>query len=78
MASAIACACDWLKMDSNAFMMLHLPWTMTMGNAIDLRKEAEVLDQYRDALISVYRTKFNATDEVLRKILEDETWILAD
>ena len=44
MASAIACACDELKIDANAFMMVHNPWTMTMGNAGDLRKEAEVLD----------------------------------
>lgn len=78
MASAIACACDELKLDSNSFLMLHLPWTMTMGNAIDLRKEAEVLDQYRDALLAIYRTKFDTSDEVLKKILEDETWILAD
>lgn len=78
MASAIACACDTLKLDSNSFLMLHLPWTMTMGNAIDLRKEAEVLDQYRDALLAIYRTKFDTSDEVLKKILEDETWILAD
>lgn len=44
MASAIACACDELKIDANAFIMVHNPWTMTMGNAIDLRKEAETLD----------------------------------
>ena len=76
MASAIACACDELKIDANGFMMLHLPWTMTMGNAIDLRKEAEVLDQYRDALIAIYKTKFDASDETIKKILENETWIL--
>lgn len=76
MASAIACACDELKIDANGFMMLHLPWTMTMGNAIDLRKEAEVLDQYRDALIAIYKTKFDVSDETIKKILEDETWIL--
>lgn len=78
MASAIACACDELKLDSNSFLMLHLPWTMTMGNAIDLRKEAEVLDQYRDALLAIYRTKFDTSDEVLKKILEDETWIIGE
>lgn len=76
MASAIACACDELKIDANGFMMLHLPWTMTMGNAIDLRKEAEVLDQYRDALIAIYKTKFDASDETIKKLLENETWIL--
>ena len=78
MASAIACACDTLKIDSNGFLMLHLPWTMTMGNAIDLRKEAEVLDQYRDALIAIYRTKFDMWDDGIEKMLAAETWILGD
>ena len=76
MASAIACACDELKIDANAFLMIHNPWTMAMGNAIDLRKEAEVLDQYRDALLAIYRTKFNLSDEVIKKALDDETWII--
>lgn len=78
MASAIACACDELKIDANAFMMVHNPWTVTMGNAGDLRKEAETLDQYRDALLAVYRTKFEASDEVIKKMLDDETWIIGE
>lgn len=78
MASAIACACDELKIDANSFLMLHLPWTMTMGNAIDLRKEAEVLDQYRDALIAIYRTKFDMWDDGIEKMLAAETWIIGD
>ena len=78
MASAIACACDELKIDANSFLMLHLPWTMTMGNAIDLRKEAEVLDQYRDALIAIYRTKFDMWDDGIEKMLAAETWIRGD
>ena len=78
MASAIACACDELKIEANSFIMLHLPWTMTMGNAIDLRKEAEVLDQYKDALIAIYRTKFDMWDDGIEKLLAAETWILGD
>jgi len=38
MASAIACACDELKIDSNAFMMVHNPWTVAQGDADDMRK----------------------------------------
>lgn len=78
MASAIACACDELKIDANAFLMVHNPWTMTMGNAIDLRKEAEVLDQYRDALLAIYRTKFDVGDETIKAMLDSETWIIGD
>lgn len=78
MASAVACACDELDIDANAFLMLHNPWAMTIGNAIDLRREAEVLDQYRDALLAIYRTKFNASDDTIKTMLDSETWILGD
>lgn len=76
MASAIACACDELKIDANAFLMVHNPWTITMGNANDMRKEADTLDKYRDALLAIYRTKFDTTDEIIKTMLDDETWIL--
>lgn len=78
MASAIACACDELKIDSNAFLMVHNPWTITMGNANDIRKEADILDKYRDALLAVYRTKFDVPDETIKAMLDAETWILGD
>lgn len=78
MASVIACACDELKMDSNAMMMIHNPWTVTMGNANDMRKEADTLDTFRDALLSIYRTKFDTTDGVIKQMMDDETWILGE
>lgn len=78
MASAIACSCDELKIDANAFLMVHNPWTITMGNANDMRKEAEVLDQYRDALLAIYRTKFDVGDETIKAMLDSETWIIGD
>ena len=76
MASAIACACDRLTIDSNAFLMVHLPWTMTIGNALDLRKEADTLDKFRDALVSIYRSKFCMSDPLIVQMLEAETWIV--
>lgn len=79
MASAIACACDEMKIDANAFLMIHNPWTMTVGNADALRKDAEILDQYRDALLAIYRTKFDMlSDETIKKLLDDETWIIGE
>lgn len=76
MASAIACACDTLRIDANAFLMIHNPFTFTMGNAEDMRKEADNLDKMRDALLAVYRTKFDLTDEAIKKLMDDETWII--
>ena len=76
MASAVACACDTLRIDANAFLMIHNPFTFTIGNAEDMRKEADNLDKMRDALLAVYRTKFDLTDEAIKKLMDDETWII--
>jgi ATP-dependent protease ClpP protease subunit len=44
MASVVACAGDELKMGQGAFLMVHNPWTVTAGNAEELRKDADTLD----------------------------------
>ena len=75
MASALACAGSTLRVDNTAFLMLHLPWTVTSGNAIEMRKTADQLDLYRDSLISIYLSKFNVSRETMREMLEAETWI---
>ncbi len=77
MASVLACSCDRLIMDSDSLMCIHLPWTVLQGNAEDMRKEIEVLDKYTQALISIYKTKFDLSEDDILKLLKDETWILA-
>lgn len=76
MASAIAGACDELKIDSNAFLMVHNPYTYAVGDAEDLRKDADTLDKMRDALLAIYRTKFDLSDEAIKKMMDEETWII--
>lgn len=76
MASAIACACDELQIDSNAFLMIHNPWTISMGNAESFRKEADTLDKFRDAMLAIYRTKFDMSDAIIKQALDAETWII--
>lgn len=75
-ASVIACAGDELKIDSNAFMMIHLPYSRYTGNSIEFQKEIDVLKKCEQAIISIYKTKFDLTDEQLFKMMEEETWFL--
>ena len=77
-ASVIACSCDELKIDSNAFLMIHNPWTCVEGNANDLRKEAETLDKFKQALVSTYKSKFDMSQMDIEKMMDAETWILGE
>lgn len=74
-ASITAVACDEIKMYPSSFLMIHNPWTMLMGDANTLRKEADTLDKMRQALVSFYRSKFDLMDEDIVRMMDAETWI---
>lgn len=74
-ASVIACACDKLEMNSGSFLMLHLPWCVAQGNAIDLQRGISTLEQCKKSMVQIYRTKFDLPDGEIVKLMEDETWI---
>ena len=48
-ASVIAMAGDTIFMPSNSMLMIHNPYTMAIGNANELRKAADVMDQITKA-----------------------------
>ena len=79
MASVIACAGDELKMGQGAFLMVHNPWTVTMGNAEELRKDADTLDKIRDSILSFYQSKaYGKTADDLKALMDAETWLSAE
>ena len=76
-ASIIAMAGDRISMHPVAYMMIHNPWTMAMGDAKELRKVAKTLDVIGDGLISAYQVRTGKSRDELKKMLENETWMSA-
>ena len=56
-ASIIALAGDEVVMAENAFFMFHEAWSITIGSAEDLRKEADLLDKIDGVLAQTYVKK---------------------
>ncbi len=77
-ASVIAMAGDTITMAEGSLLMVHLPWTMIAGNANDLRKEAEVLDQHMETLIDIYASNTPLSREEIEGMLAEETWLTAE
>ena len=77
MASVVACAADEIRMGKGSFMMIHNPWSIALGDAEALRKEADTLDKMKDAIIGFYQSKFSVEPEELAKLMDAETWIEA-
>ncbi|MBQ1575150.1 MAG: Clp protease ClpP, partial [Clostridiales bacterium] len=71
---------DEVVMGENTMLMIHNPWTITWGNAKDLRKTAEDLDKVRDGcIIPAYKARCGdkLSDEKLIELLDNETFLTA-
>lgn len=61
-ASLIAMAGDTVRMASNALLMVHAPWTVAVGNAVELREAADHLDAWSRAMTISYARKTGDAD----------------
>lgn len=78
MGSGIPMVANKVYMAENAMYMLHKPWSIAMGNSDDLEKTVDELQKAEDTLVVNYMRKFNGTEDELRQMLADETWLTAD
>lgn len=78
-ASVIAMSGDNIFMPSNSMLMIHNPWTMAMGNANDLRKQADELDRIGELSVTTYLDKAGSKldADTLHQLMDDETWLTA-
>jgi ATP-dependent protease ClpP protease subunit len=75
MASVIAMSGDEVLMAGNSMLMIHNPWSMAMGDADDLRKEADVLDKLKATLVNAYVRKTGRERGEIESMMDEETWL---
>lgn len=83
-ATVVLLAADNVKMTENAFMMIHRPWSYTMGNADELEATAELLDKMEAKLLDIYTASVlkrrgyqNNLKEIITNMMAAETWLTA-
>lgn len=76
-ATIISSAGNPIRMADNALMMTHDPWGIQMGSAPDMRKYADILDQFRNAIVATYQWVSKKTPEELQALMAAETWMTA-
>tara|TARA_R110002049_G_scaffold96704_3_gene236363 strand:- start:1071 stop:2108 length:1038 start_codon:yes stop_codon:yes gene_type:complete len=83
MASFIAISCDEVVMHENSMMMIHEPWSITMGNRADHEATAVLLGKLTDQMVAAYEEKRERTlgvvegAEDIRGLVKAETWLTA-
>ncbi len=76
-ASIIAMVGNRVVMPSNSMMMVHNPWTWSVGESKDFRKLADNLDKVRESMLAVYVEKTGLETEEIIELLDAETWMTA-
>lgn len=75
-ASFLVMAADDITMYQNSMLMIHKPMCMSCGNANDLRKDIEVLDQLEESvMMPLYRSKAKCTDDEIKDKINAESWL---
>ncbi len=77
-ASVIAMAGDTITMRSGSMMMVHMPWTLSQGNAEEMRKTADTLEKTGDSIVDIYSERTGISSDDIRNIMNDETWLSAE
>lgn len=76
-SSVIALAADEVVMSDKAFFMIHDPWSISVGNAEILRKDAELLDKAGAMIAKTYIEKSGRPEKEILNYMKDETWFTA-
>ena len=78
-ASMIAMAGDTVEMPENAYLMIHNPWMMAVGDAATMRKAAADLEIIAEGAIAGYLRKAGSKldRERLVAMLDADTWLTA-
>jgi ATP-dependent Clp protease protease subunit len=76
--SFIVMAADSIIMAPGALMMIHNGWTFAMGNAVDLRSTADLLDKVDSTLVATYAARTKADPNAIADWMAAETWFTAE
>lgn len=76
-ASVIAMAGDKVVMNEASMMMIHNASGVCFGNAEEMQKVVNALEQMNEVIRDVYRAKTNLSDEELADLMNNETFMSA-
>ena len=80
-ASVIAMCADKIVMCKNSYLMIHSAWVGgVQGNAEEMRKVAELLDEMDSTILNIYKTKLKDSYPIedLQELIKAESWSKAE
>lgn len=74
---ALGSGAEKVVIPSNAFLMIHKPWSIAMGDSNDFRKMADTLDNLQEGIMNVYKDNLaeGVDVETIKQMVDEETWL---
>jgi len=76
-ASIVAMAGDEIEMGDGAMMMIHNAWSICIGPAGDMQKQADALNNIDESIAQVYSNKTGLKKADVLEMMNAETWLTA-
>jgi ATP-dependent Clp protease protease subunit len=77
-ASVIFMAGTKRTMNKASLLLIHNAWTFAIGDANELRKQADDIEKVTLPSIEIYKSVSNLSEKEIVKMMNEETWITAD
>lgn len=75
MATVVAMAGDTITMQKNSLFMIHNPWGVTLGDAKQHSKTADLLEKMQVSMVDIYHSKTGIDKDLIRSMMDAETWL---
>lgn len=78
MATIVALGAKRVAMADNGWWMVHNPWGIMAGEAGDMRRQADVMEQIGKSMIATYVAKTGLPEADIKAMMDAETWLTAE
>lgn len=74
-ATTIAMAGDEVRIAEDAMFMIHEAWNIEIGEADDMRHQADLLDKFNEQMARLYVKRTGKSTAKIREMMKAETWM---
>ena len=76
-AAVVAMAGDEIRIAENGTMMIHAAWSIVIGDAGELRQEADILEKLDSQIAGTIARRTGMSGSKVEQLMDDETWFTA-
>lgn len=67
---------DEVLMSPVSQLMLHNPFSSTIGDSNDMKRAADMLNEVKESIINAYELKTHLSRSKIARMMDDESWMV--